>query len=396
MSVRVTPHKKRKKVDGKMVTVAIPGKVEVDIRVRLAEGGKLRDRHVLAMSRSSAERWGAKHLLKVIELGECPGEGEEGEALTLNAFWPDYVTKHVIGNNLKPTTVQAKHKIWRNYLGPLLGKMKLAEIDTEVVQGFKAKMLDELELSAKTTNNALSDLSSLLQAAMNWNKGVVRMPLIEQLAIEKAGEPEFYEPPRLEQLVEAARRVGPDSELVVLLGAEASLRAGEMVALEWGDIDFDRRTVVLRRGETIPGEVTSTKSNRERRVPLTTRLLEALKVYRHLRGERVFYQNGGTHIALWWTRDRLEAAQKLAGFEKTTGGCHILRHTFCSILAMRGVPALSIQALAGHKELKTTMRYMHLAPGGSPLVEAIAALEPSRHVSRQETKGKGPVSGALS
>ncbi len=43
-------------------------------------------------------------------------------------------------------------------------------------------------------------------------------------------------------------------------------------------------------------------------------------------------------------------------------GVHILRHTFCSHLAMRGAPARAIQELAGHQDLATTQRYMHLSP----------------------------------
>jgi site-specific recombinase XerC len=40
----------------------------------------------------------------------------------------------------------------------------------------------------------------------------------------------------------------------------------------------------------------------------------------------------------------------------------MLRHTFCSHLAMRGAPARAIQELAGHQDLTTTQRYMHLSP----------------------------------
>jgi site-specific recombinase XerD len=43
-------------------------------------------------------------------------------------------------------------------------------------------------------------------------------------------------------------------------------------------------------------------------------------------------------------------------------GVHILRHTFCSRLAMRTAPARGIQELAGHQDLATTQRYMHLSP----------------------------------
>jgi site-specific recombinase XerD len=43
-------------------------------------------------------------------------------------------------------------------------------------------------------------------------------------------------------------------------------------------------------------------------------------------------------------------------------GVHIVRHTFCSHLAMRGAPARAIHDLAGHQDLATTQRYMHLSP----------------------------------
>lgn len=59
-------------------------------------------------------------------------------------------------------------------------------------------------------------------------------------------------------------------------------------------------------------------------------------------------------------RKRILAAEERAGLAKQ--GVHILRHTFCSHLAMLGVPAIVIQRLAGHHNLMTTQRYMHLGP----------------------------------
>ena len=55
--------------------------------------------------------------------------------------------------------------------------------------------------------------------------------------------------------------------------------------------------------------------------------------------------------------------QAAAGFP--VRGPHILRHTFCSHLAMAGKPARAIQALAGHSSITTTERYMHLAPAAA-------------------------------
>ena len=61
-------------------------------------------------------------------------------------------------------------------------------------------------------------------------------------------------------------------------------------------------------------------------------------------------------------------------------GIHILRHTFCSHLAMRGAPARAIQELAGHQDLGTTQRYMHLSPAA--LDAAIRLLETGTDTAR--------------
>ncbi len=94
---------------------------------------------------------------------------------------------------------------------------------------------------------------------------------------------------------------------------------------------------------------------------MTRQLADAVQALRHLKGPRLFYvQDGGTltpHVL----RDMVEAAQRRAGL-RVTGKIHMLRHTFCSRLAMKGAPARAIQELAGHAHLSTTQRYMHLSP----------------------------------
>ncbi|MCA9718361.1 MAG: tyrosine-type recombinase/integrase [Myxococcales bacterium] len=63
-------------------------------------------------------------------------------------------------------------------------------------------------------------------------------------------------------------------------------------------------------------------------------------------------------------------AQARAGLPRK--GPHILRHTFCSHLAMRGAHPVVIQRLAGHASAQTTEVYMHLTPAA--LQEAIGKL----------------------
>jgi site-specific recombinase XerD len=72
--------------------------------------------------------------------------------------------------------------------------------------------------------------------------------------------------------------------------------------------------------------------------------------------------------------------RRTAGRANVKPGIHILRHTFCSHLAMRGAPARAIQELAGHQDLGTTQRYMHLSPAA--LDAAIRLLETGTDTSR--------------
>jgi site-specific recombinase XerD len=63
-------------------------------------------------------------------------------------------------------------------------------------------------------------------------------------------------------------------------------------------------------------------------------------------------------------------------------GVHVLRHTFCSHLAMKGAGARAIQELAGHRDLSTTQRYMHVSP--SAVENAIRLLDAAAEPGRRE------------
>ena len=144
----------------------------------------------------------------------------------------------------------------------------------------------------------------------------------------------------------------------MLLGGEAGLRCGEIMALEWTDVDLNKRQLCVARSEW-KGHVTVPKGGRLRYVPLTKRLAEALQEARHLRGPRVLCETDGQPLTQKVVQVMMRRAARRANVKP---GVHILRHTFCSHLAMRGAPARAIQELAGHQDLATTQRYMHLSP----------------------------------
>jgi integrase len=251
------------------------------------------------------------------------------------------------------------------------------------VQRLKGRLADR---HRKTVNNVLGILGHTLRMAVRW-KVIDRVPCSVTMLKVGAALPKFYDFDDYKRLVEAAHAVDARAHLIVLLGGDAGLRRGEMLALRWGDVDFKRRQLQVqesvwerkRRDGTGHERITDTpKGGRSRVVPLTDALWQMLHAHRHLRGEHVLFGNDGRPATSFFLRNLLEATQKRAGL-RSTGGLHILRHTFCSHLAMRGAPAKAIQELAGHAELTTTMRYMHLSPGArQDAINLLNSREPSR------------------
>lgn len=95
-------------------------------------------------------------------------------------------------------------------------------------------------------------------------------------------------------LVDAARQDGEWGALLVTAG-DAGLRLGELIALEWGDVDFRSGNITVRRNDW-HGIVGTPKGGRARLLPMTDELAKVLKSHRHIRGSRVFCTADGSPL----------------------------------------------------------------------------------------------------
>ncbi len=366
MSTKVRPYKRNGQVRG----------WEVDIQLAMPDGTILRERKKAPVSsKSGARRWGEnleRELLLKGELARKRKEEKRREVPLLKGFVTRFLDGYARANRQKPSGIAAKETVLRVHLVPMLGNKKLNAITNEDVQKVKS------ELSAKapkTVNNVLTVLNTMLKVATEWSV-IDQVPCTIRLLKVPEHEAQFHDFDAYARLVEVAPRVDERALIIVLLGGDAGLRCGEIMAVEWADISLDTRQLKVQRSEW-KGQVTVPKGGRPRIVPMTARLTEALRKHRHLRGSRVLYQDDGNTISQKVVQVLVRKASKRAGLAK--GGVHILRHTFCSHLAMRGAPARAIQELAGHKDLKTTQRYMHLSPAA--IEGAIRLLEQPAPVS---------------
>jgi integrase len=349
---------------------------EVDITIRLPNGKQYRERKRAArFSKTAALRWAQERERFLLQHGPPTNQKE---VPTLETFAPRFVDGHARANRHKPSGIAAIGSILRLHLIPTLGPKRLDAITNEQVQRLKLALADR---APKTVNNVLTVLSTLLKKAVEWGE-------LERLscAIKVLPNPRktmgFHDFDQYERLLAVARKRDAQAYLMTLLGGDAGLRLGEIVALEWRDVDLGARRLSVERSDWL-GHVGVPKGGRSRQLPMTQRLTAALKASRHLRSERVLCLPDGAPI----TRDRvikaIRGAQRVAGI---TQGVHILRHTFCSHLAMKGAPARAIQEVAGHADLSTTQRYMHLSPAATE--DAIRLLdERQTGLDRAETFG---------
>jgi len=114
--------------------------------------------------------------------------------------------------------------------------------------------------------------------------------------------------------------------------------------------------------------------------------LRSPRLHRHLKGPRVLYSDDGTTPTNKVNRVWMEKGQRRA-LPLANGGFHILRHTFCSHLAMQGATAKAIQELAGHRDLTTAQRYMHLSPAHKEAAIRLLDRRPAEEAG--ETLGDG-------
>jgi integrase len=122
---------------------------------------------------------------------------------------------------------------------------------------------------------------------------------------------------------------------------------------------------------------------RDLTVAVIIRFASRVRDHRHLRGPRVICEDDGSALTRQKVQYRMKRAARRANL--THEGVHILRHTFCSHLAMRGAPAKAIQELLGHQDLSMTQRYMHLSPAA--LDAAIRLLDGPQRGDILETAG---------
>jgi integrase/recombinase XerC len=262
--------------------------------------------------------------------------------------------------------------------------LRPADVEPATVRAFVVH-LQETGLSRKSQGRALSAIRSLFRYACR--EGVVSANPAQGIPTPKAPQllPRHLRPAEIERLLEAPSRdepLGRRDRVVLELLYASGLRVGELVGIDWQDIDLGARLVrVLGKGR------------KERLVPFgrpaQKALGEWLEVWEDIRAGSAAATATDEPVLLNYRGGRLtdrsvrRILDRYAEEAAVAGGVHphTLRHTFATHLLEHGADLRSIQELLGHASLATTQKYTHLEV--SRLQEVYRGSHPRARASKE-------------
>ncbi len=310
---------------------------------------------------------------------------------------------------LTPNTAHRYAELWRVHAAPTLGAIPLGKLRAGHLQELYAKL-------SRTTNHRGGMLSGrsvhhvhrMLHRVLSWS---------ERLGLVEANVARRVEPPRPNP--SPARALTTDEAAAILaetedtrwhpffvLALSTGMRRGELAALTWPAVDPERGTVVVRQsiGTDRRGGffVKSTKTGRERVVPLAPAAAEALRLVRVRQAREklaagavyddrglVFADAFGRPMKLDAPTKAFVAAARRVGITGVT--LHSCRHAVATWALFEGSDVRSVAALLGHSAASTTLNvYGHVVAGSQErAVTAVSnALEAAQARRTSEANGR--------
>lgn len=293
------------------------------------------------------------------------GQHRPQAALSFSAFVSRYFEPSILPT-LKFATRRIYTTLLKKHLLPRFGQEKLADIKKVEIQRFVLAKLEQ-GLAWETASHIRHLMSKILGTAVEWDLLAVNTAQGVKMPERTLKRPRsFLTLDEFHLLM--SQLVGP-SRLIVALAGGVGLRIGEILALRWGTIDFDRGTV--RVEETCyKGHLGTPKTRASRReLPLPESIITDLAIHRShcvdaSPSALVFGTRKGTPLSADNMRKReLRPACIRAGIKPIDW--HTLRHTHATLLHDQGTPLKIAQAQLGHSHVSTTSDvYTHAVGDG--------------------------------
>ena len=283
------------------------------------------------------------------------------------------------GDPYKPSALRGYEQALNGRVLPALGDRRLGDIRRSDVQRLVNRLLSE-GLSASTIRNAVLPLRAIYRRALALDEVAVNPTRDLQLPANRGRRERIAAPAEAHALLEALAY--PERALWAT-ALFSGLRRGELMALEWKDVDLKRNVIRVERSWDVQAGPSAPKSAAgTRTVPIVGVLRKELLEHQVRQGRRGGLVFGRTATRPFNPRTAgNRAARVWNAAELTPLGLHEARHTYASLMIAAGVNAKALSTFMGHASITITLdRYGHLFPGSEKeaagLLDAYLATTP--------------------
>jgi integrase len=291
------------------------------------------------------------------------GIAYDSENLTVEGYMDRWLES--IKERVRPGTFKPYEAIVRLHVKPTLGKTKLDKLNAMQLEKLYREKLDA-GLSARRVRYIHVTIRKAL-------KDAVRLQLLSRNVADAAIPPRAAKTEvtpltqdQMRSLLDAAR--GDKLHALYVLAITTGIRQGELIGLQWKDIDLDGGTLRINRS-VYEGIVSPPKTSAGRRTIRLSKLAQsALKQHRVESAKRrisewVFPNANGTPIGHQNLHNRSwKPLLKRAGLPHSVR-FHDLRHSCISLLLGQGVPVKVVSEMVGHADVSITLSvYAHALP----------------------------------
>jgi integrase len=304
---------------------------------------------------------------------------------------------------LKRSTCLSYENLLNTHLLPEFGGRRIDQISSRMIGDLVVKKFKE-GLRSQTVKNVKNCLSSVLRYActpdgyMDTNpaRGVL-VPKPEDERQTRSPDPFSWEDRQM--LEDCFRKHSPEYYPFVLTAFRTGLRIGELIALQWRDVDFNRRLIYVTRNIT-RNKITTPKSQSGiRLVRMTSQLVHELKALRQYRKEEklrrgwetmpewVFCNSKGNYLQYSHFVNRIwNKVMEKSELRRRTP--HDMRHTYATLRLSKGDSLAEVSKEMGHGSTGITYRtyYKWLPKESRSNIDELDYVQPSATYTQPETK----------
>ena len=236
----------------------------------------------------------------------------------------------------------------------------IRKITSRDIEKYLAQRLKKVK--AISVRGDLKTLKAFFNKAISW--GYMKDNPCNKVSPPKVEEnpPRFLSQEEIDNLLKAAE--GSRIHALVGTAVYSGMRRGELIHLEWSDVDFEVKTISVVNKEN---ENFHTKNRKFRVIPLHKKLNPILAAWKEKsleiqQDKETNYCFPNEEGGLWQNNLRRSFMALLKKAKIENFRFHDLRHTFASQLSKAGVDIYKISKLLGHSSTRTTQIYAHLLP----------------------------------